>query len=157
MSQLPQSPADTLGLFVNMEDAELAFTGVQEYNGQPVLVYVGDVDGEGLKDILYSTGVIGALGSALGMEVPEQSLLELGDAEVTFMFDEETGLPVRYAIDMTEVVKNLLEIIMSDSIGGEGLTMSMEIPAVILDITLSQFDSIDPIVIPEAALAASED
>ncbi len=156
MGQLPQAPAETLGLFIDMDELELAFTGVEEIDGRPALVYTGDVDGEALKDFLYGTGIVGALGSALGIEVPEQSLLDLGDAEVTFAFDEESGLPLRYTVDMTEVVTNLLTTLLGESLGGEGLDMSMNIPAILLDITLSQFDAIDPIEIPEAALNAPD-
>ncbi len=156
MGALPQSPADTLNLFAAMEDAEMAFVGKGEANGQPALVYSGEVDGESLKEVLYSTGIIGALGSALGIEVPEQSLLDLGDAEVSFLFDEATGLPVRYSVDMTEVVANLLSALLGESLGGEGLDMSMDIPAIVLDITLSDFDAVEPIVVPEAAMNAPE-
>lgn len=156
MDRLPQAPAETLDLFADVDDAAFTYTGVEEIGGRPALVYVGDVDGEGLKEFLYGTGVIGALGSALGIEVPEQSLLDLGDAEVIFAFDRETGLPVRYAVDMTEVVTNLLTALLGESLGAEGLDLSMDLPTILLDVTLSQFDAVDPIEIPEGALNAPE-
>ena len=156
MSRLPQAPAETLDLFADVDDAAFTYTGVEEIGGRPALVYTGDVDGEGLKEFLYGTGVIGALGSALGIDVPEQSLLDLGDAEVIFAFDRETGLPVRYAVDMTEVVTNLLTALLGESLGAEGLDLSMDLPTILLDVTLSQFDAVDPIEIPEGALNAPE-
>lgn len=151
--QLPQAPADTLGLFAGAGDIDMTLAGTQEIDGRTAQVFTGEIDGDALKDVLYSTGIIGALGSALGTEVPEAALLELGSAATTFAFDAETGLPLRYTIDMTEVLTNLLEALMGDETGSD---IAMSIPTVTLEISLSQFDSIETIEIPEAALNAPE-
>ena len=158
LGELPQAPADTLSLFGDVDAVDMQLSGTEEINGRPALVYSGALDGEVLKDFLYSTGILGALSSVMGVEVPEESLLDLGDADVTLSFDAESGLPVRYTVDMTEVVTNLIEALLDQSLAGQagdGMSLSLDIPAVILDITLSQFDSVEPIVIPEAALAAN--
>ena len=155
LERLPQSPAATIDLFLDLNEADMEQTGTAEVDGVPVVVYSGEVDGERLKDILYSTGIISTLGSAMGSEVPEESLLDLGEAPLTFMFDAENGLPVRFSVDMTEVVTNLIEAFLGQSLGGEeGTDLHMQIPAMILEVTLSQFDSVEAIEIPEAALNA---
>jgi len=99
------------------------------------------------------------MSEAVGMDVPEEALANLGDILVTFMIDEETGLPVRYIVDMTAAMGDLMAAAMAESMSGadmEGLELKVDVSSAILDVTLSRFDGVDPIVIPEAALNAPE-
>ena len=73
------------------------------------------------------------------------------------MIDEESGLPLRYTYDMSEAMKGIMEAAMLASMGGElpeGLEMAVDLPTMTIDIALSDFDSVAPIAIPEAALNA---
>lgn len=157
-SQLPPSPDEAFELILKADDA-FQRTGTEEVNGRPAAVYAGKLSGEKLRDILNSTGAAGEITGAMGADVPEDALAKLGDIDVLCMIDEESGLPVRYVMDMTAAMKDMMTAILAGSLGGaglEGMTFQMDVSAVVLDLTLSDFDGVEPIVIPEAALNAPE-
>ena len=120
---------------------------------------MGKIDGARIQEIFDSTGALGEMSEALDADLPEDALKDMEDMTVTVMLDEETGLPVRYAIDMTAAMKGLMAAVLQESMGGqatEGVEFQMDVSTAILTITLSRFDAVDPIVIPEAALNAPE-
>jgi len=156
---LAQDPAASLGQVLNLDAANLHRTGEDEVNGQPVTVYAGTVEGKYLQDILSSTGAVDELTGAMGEDLPADILAELGDIGFVVMVEEKSGLPVRYTMDMTEAMRALAGTMLEQSLAEqklEGMEMRLDIASAVLEMTLSQFDSIEPIVIPEAALSAPE-
>ena len=157
-NQLPQSPDETLNLFSG-EGADLQLIGEEEVNGKPAKVYTGTIDGKFLQDILNSTAAAGELTEAVGADMSEEALANLSDIQVTIKIDKESGLLVQYTIDMADAMKELMMAAMVASMGGEmpeGMTFDIEISDMLIDMTLSDFDAIAPIEIPEAALNAPE-
>ena len=157
-SQLTQSPAATIDQFSGAM-VDIQKTGTAQVNGATAIVYSGKLPGKYLGELLNSTGAASDMSSILGSDVPEDVLANLSDIEVTIMIDEESGLPVRYTIDMTAAMKELMEAVLIQSTGVSSLEeagVTLDIPSVVLDIVMSQFDSIDTIEIPEAALNAPE-
>ena len=157
-NQLPQSPDETLNLFSG-EGADLQLIGEEEVNGKPAKVYTGTIDGKFLQDVLNSTAAAGELTEAVGADMSEEALANLSDIQVTIQIDKESGLPVQYTIDMADAMKELMMAAMIASMGGEmpeGMTFDIEISDMLIDMTLSDFDAIAPIEIPEAALNAPE-
>ncbi len=150
------SPSEALDLLLK-ESMEITPTGVQDVNGQPAAVYTGRISGQRIQAILESTGALGEMSEALDVDLSEDALKDMEDMVVTIMIDEESGLPVRYAIDMTAAMKGLMAAALAKGMAGqdmEGVDVGMDVSATLLTVTLSRFDSIDPIVIPEAVLNA---
>ena len=157
-NQLPQSPDETLNLFSG-EGADLQLIGEEEVNGKLAKVYTGTIDGKFLQDVLNSTAAAGELTEAVGADMSEEALANLSYIQVTIKIDKESGLPVQYTIDMADAMKELMMAAMVASMGGEmpeGMTFDIEISDMLIDMTLSDFDAIAPIEIPEAALNAPE-
>ena len=153
---LPQSPNATIDLFSGMD---AAITGTEEVNGKPATVYTGKVDGKRLQEILNSTGAAGEITEAVGTEMSEEEMANLSDIDVTVMIDKESGMPVRYIIDMADAMKDLMMAAMTASMGGEipeGIEVLIDVASMKIDITMSNFDAVEPIVIPEAALNTPE-
>ena len=151
---LPQVPSNSFSQFAG---ADITRTGTDTVNGRTAAVYSGTVSGKFLSDILNNTGAAAELTEAMGADMSAEALGNLADIGVTIMIDEESGLPLRYIYDMGEAMKGVMEAAMLASMGGqlpEGLEMTVEMPAMTLDLILSDFDSVAPIVIPEAALNA---
>ena len=157
-NQLPQSPDETLNLFSG-EGADLQLIGEEEVNGKPAKVYTGTIDGKFLQDVLNSTAAAGELTEAVGADMSEEALANLSDIQVTIKIDKESGLPVQYTIDTADARQELMLAATVASMGGElreGMTFDIEISDMLIDMTLSDFDAIAPIEIPEAALNAPE-
>jgi len=158
-NQMPQSPTETLDIFTD-EVLDVQKTGTEEVNGKQATVYSGKVDGKLMQKILSSTGAASELVESLGADMAEETLANLSDIGVTFMIDEESGLPVRFIIDMTDAIEELMRATLLANLGGgempEGMELTVDATAMSLDVTLSDFDAIGSIEIPEAALNAPE-
>ena len=157
-SQTLAYPSDTIDLLLG-QGMELKELGTMDVNGKPAAVYTGKVDGKMLQEILGSTGAMESMGETLNADLSADTLSKLGDMVVTFMIDEESGLPVRYAVDMGAAMKDLLDAVMAESRAGESMEsveIDMDVTNALLTITLSDFDAVAPITIPEAALNAPE-
>ena len=155
---LPQSPAATFHLFTDA-GINIQKTGTAQVNGRPATVYSGKVEGKYLQEVLSNAGAGEALANSFGAEMTEAILLNPGDMDVTFMIDAENGLPVRYVVDMTSALGNMLSAAFQQSMDGQSLVdagITLEVPTAVLEIVLSQFDSIKLLQIPEAALNAPE-
>ena len=157
-SQLPQGPSETLDMFSG-EGVNIQLTGVEEVNGKPAKVYAGTIDGKFLQQVLNTSGSMNELTEAMGADMSEEALANLSDIDVTIMIDAESGLPVRYVIDMAGAMKDLMITALVASMGGElpeGVEMDIDMSAMVITMTLSNFDAVEPIEIPEAALNTPE-
>ena len=153
-SQLPQGPSETLDMFSG-EGVNIQLTGVEEVNGKPAKVYAGTIDGKFLQQVLNASGSMNELTEAMGADMSEEALANLSDIDVTIMIDAESGLPVRYVIDMAGAMKDLMMTALVASMGGElpeGVELDIDMSATLIEMTLSNFDAVEPIEIPEAAL-----
>ena len=149
-------PSETLDMFSG-EGVNIQLTGVEEVNGKPAKVYAGTIDGKFLQQVLNASGSMSELTEAMGADMSEESLAKLSDIQVTVMIDKETGLPVRYTIDMADAMKELMMAAMVASLEiPEGMTLNIEKCKMLIEMTLSNFDAVEPIEIPEAALNAPE-
>ena len=70
--------------------------------------------------------------------------------ELTIWLDEETGLPVRYEIDMAALMDELMET----ALAAVSMEIDVDIGEACVSVTLSDFNGIDAIEIPEAARGA---
>lgn len=156
--QLPQSPDATLNMFSGAA-ANIQLIGTEEVNGKTASVYAGTIDGKFLQEILDSTAAAGELTEAMGADMSAEALADLSDIQVTVKIDQESGLPVQYTIDMADAMKDLMHAALVASMGGElpeGIEMDLDMSAMVIDMVLSNFDAVEPIEIPEAALNAPE-
>ncbi len=157
-NQLPQSPDATLNMFSGAA-ANIQLIGTEEVNGKTASVYAGTIDGKFLQEILDSTAAAGELTEAMGADMSAEALADLSDIQVTVKIDQESGLPVQYTIDMADAMKDLMHAALVASMGGElpeGFEMELDMSAMVIDMVLSNFDAVEPIEIPEAALNAPE-
>ena len=132
-------------------------------NGQPAVVYTGRVEGAYLREVLNSTGVIEEMSDVVDVDLGA-ALSDLGDIVLTVMIDEESGLPVRFAVDMAgacQSLTNALLPVLMNEVKEEseaegirvGMDLSLDFPALAFQCTLSQFNTIPPFAIPQRALS----
>ena len=157
---LPQDSTESFGQLLDMGAADLKRIGTDVVDGKPVTVYAGKVEGKHLQEVLESAGAAEELTEAMNDDLLAEVLENLGDIGFTVMVEEESGLPVRYSMDMAEAMKGLVETILQQSLAGqdlEDMEIGMDVSSATLELTFCKFDSIDPIVIPEAVLKAPEE
>ncbi len=128
--------------------------GTETFQGAKVDVYTGWLEGKYMGQVISTTGMDGMISEITGGEGADLDTAELGDIPVTLYIDGD-GYPVYYAMDMTEAMQGMLATVMQELMGlanMEGVEITMDISAIRGESTLSRFDAIDPIVIPDAIL-----
>lgn len=134
---------------------EFTKVGADTVDGKSVTVYTGKLDGQYAPEIMAATGMSEMLEE---MDMGNGLNDAAGDILVTVSVDDETGYPLYYAMDMTDMLKDALSAAMKEAMGTADLgeaEMNLNVAAITTECTLSQFDSVAPIEIPEAALAAA--
>ena len=149
MLTAPVEAMDLLG-----DSVDMALAGTEDVNGRPAAVYVGKLDGQHLQEIFESTIALEGMSEALAVDLPEGALADRQDMDVKVMIDEESGLPVRYRVDMTAALQYFLTAALQE--GMEDAEMQLNMSTAWLEGTLADFDAVSPFAIPEAALNAPE-
>ena len=145
-------------------DLHFQWSGTEDVNGQPAAVYRGRIEGAYLRDLLSSTGATDAMAeaveNAVDADVAPDYLPNLRDILLTVMIDKESGLPVRLEADLSHTLQSLVDaalpllwpVLKKAGLWVEGQEFSAAIPTLSIECTLSQFDALMPILIPEMAL-----
>ena len=121
---------------------------VQTLDGEPVVRYDGTISPEQVQQALYA----GGLWQALGMEQPEaDDAPQLPAVPISVFLSRQRQLPVRYALDLNALMHALLQRLAS-RLGSD----PPQLRSVQCVITLSSFDEIPDIVIPEEAEQAQQ-
>ena len=115
-------------------------------------VYAGTLSGEYLKDAAAVSG------GDLFEGMDESILEELDDLPVKIWIDDESGCVVRFALDMQDAMKTLMDRTLADSMGElpEGFEVVCTVDAALIEFSLSQFNAIPPIEIPDAVRESKE-
>ena len=146
-------PDQMLQLFLNSAGS-FRETGSETINGSKATVYSGVLGGDYVKQVLETTGLGSTLGEALGTGDAGNLFDNLGEIPMTVAIDDESGLVVRYTMDMAVVMENLMKNLFDsllESQGMSGVKIEIKIGNCLATATLSQFNSVPEIVIPAEA------
>lgn len=133
--------------------ADYAYEGTEEINGATADKYSGVIRGDAMEEVMKTSGATSSLESSLGGSVDLSDLYsDLGDMPITVWIDQETGYPVRYYMDMTDVMHSVMTKMLSSMgvDGGDSITVGK------MEITMDcfNFDNAAEFEIPAEALAA---
>ena len=144
-------------------------TGEEEINGYTATVYEGFISGEELKAKMDEADALGAVAAGMELDPDELQLEEVGDIPVTVALDKESGLPVRFTVDLSALMDSILPLFLqvvtkasaeSGEDAGEilGLLSFMEVSfdEFLITVHLSDFDEAPEVSIPEEVLEAAE-
>ena len=156
--QLEQFRPDESVSLLKEHAKEFQKTGVETLYGREVTVYSGKLEGAYAQQTLESTGMSEVLSEITDTDTVASNEAAWNDILVTVSIDNETGYPVFYSMDMTDMFKDLIGNALKTAMGmeeAEGIEVEMDVSVIKIDSYLSQFDNVPPIEIPEAALAAA--
>ena len=124
--------------------------GEEEVRGATASRYDGEIPADMLSEAIERSGAYDMFES-LGVSEDSTEGLTSGMG-LSIYLDNETGLPVRYDIDMTDLMREMMEATLAAV--GAGDAMSWEIGEASVSVTLSDFNGIDAIEIPDYARGA---
>ena len=146
-------PDQMLQLFLNSAGS-FRETGSETINGSKATVYSGVLGGDYVKQVLETTGLGSTLGEALGTGDAGNLFDNLGEIPMTIAIDDASGLVVRYTLDMAQVMENLMKNLFNSMLTSQGLNgveIEIKVSNCMATATLSQFNSVPEIVIPDEA------
>lgn len=132
---------------------DYAHEGTEEINGMTTDKYSGVIRGDAMEEVMKTSGATSSLESSLGGSVDLSDLYsDLEDMPITVWIDQASGYPVRYYMDMTDVMQSMMTKMLSSMgvEGGSSVTVSK------MEITMDcfNFDNAAEFEIPAEALAA---
>ncbi len=137
---------------------DMTENGTETVNGAEATRYDGVISKEHLEEALEATGMMDSMSDLMGVgdeETIEESmaaLTDLADMPISIWVDKEQMLPVKYEMDMTE----LMQKVMSNMMGNMGEDAgSISISTMKISMTLGGFNSVETIEIPEEAKNAA--
>ena len=145
-------------------------TGTETIRGSEAVVYSGVIEGEQIDEALEMSGVLESLYESmnLGIDADKIDFSAYGSIPTTIAFDSKSGMIVRYTMDMSEIMQNMLPAVMDEMMssmiseaGLENFDLStlgfkLEIGKVFVTAEFYDFDAVGTIEIPEAAKTAEE-
>lgn len=154
VSALQQYDAqESMNLYLESAD-DYTQDGTEEINGSTANKFTGVIRGDALEEVLAASGATSSLESSVGDLDLADLYSDLGDLPVTVWVDQESGYPVRYAMDMTEMMQGIMEKAMAAS-GSETDTSAMvTMDKVTMVMDCFNFDNAADFEIPEEALTA---
>ena len=118
--------------------------------------YDGVISKSALGEVFKQSNIIEQF-SSLGIteQMFENMVNEFDDMPISIWISKDKTMPVKYEMDMTSIMNKLITAAFS---GNEELSeMEVSITKTAISMTFKNFDSVNDIVIPEEALAASAD
>ena len=111
--------------------------------------YDGVISGENLEEVLEASGVLSQM-EGLGLGDVTTMFSGLGDLPVSIWVAKETYYPIKYEMDMAEMMQSILENALKQEMGMDvGLTLDkMSVSMVLRD-----FDQVGEIEIPDGVFA----
>ena len=109
MSYLQQYDAqESMNLYLESGD-DYTLEGTEEINGSTANKFTGVIRGDALEEVLAASGATSSLESSVGDLDLSELYSDLGDMPITVWVDQESSYPVRYAMDMTELMQGIME------------------------------------------------
>lgn len=130
--------------------------GTEAINGSEATRYDGLISEAALNDVMETSGVDQQLASLnLSPEQAAEFYKDLGDLPISIWIDNESGLPVKYEMDMKQMMQKLMDNMM-DAMGDETADVELTIDAMLISMTMSDYNNVADFEIPEAAKNAPE-
>ena len=92
-------------------------TGEEQIGGRDAIRLEGALTGEALEEAVTASGVLNSIseGGNIGKEDADALYQAISDLPITIWLDKEKLLPVRYEMDMTDIMTDIMENAMSGS------------------------------------------
>ena len=126
-------------------------TGTDVVDGKDVVVYEGIIKGESLGEVMQTSGLLESLQSDMSMDYDVVFGTDMGDMPVKFWIEKDSAYPVKYEMDMAEVMNRLMTIIYAEAIPGTDLEVNVSKCLVVM--TMSNINKAEDFKIPDEVLS----
>lgn len=97
---------------------ELDHTGTEEKHGQSADIYSGVLSGKQIQEYMAISGALDSILQPYGIDLSTIDPALLGKMPVTIAVDSETGMVLRFEMDMREMLQNLMQSVVEATFAG---------------------------------------
>lgn len=139
------------------DSIEFGKVGEESIEGVKATRYDGKLGGEALVAMMDANGQLNSIAS---MSANQQAVIrknlvkDLDDVTVSIWLDEASGYPIRFEVNMTELLKDTEESI-AKSLGNKSSDTQYSITGCVISMVAGDFNAVEEIVVPEEALSAT--
>lgn len=143
------NPQASMSLYLKSAESFQA-DGEETINGEKTKKYTGVISKEAMNEVLSETGIANSM-SGLGMEGIDWNALytDMGNLPISLWINE-AGYPVRYQMDMTEIM-NKLYAKMTEQMGEEAVGGKIHCTKVFVSMDISNYDKVEAFELPAEA------
>ena len=136
---------------VNFEEV-----GKETINGKETVKYQGIITSDSMLEVLETSGMASQLETS-GTAMDEETLKALGDLPVTIWVDLNEKMVVKYSMDMTENLTNLMAKEAEKASDDEENPLGMvEFKKMVVDATITGVNNVESIELPEGVEESAE-
>lgn len=153
VADMEQYNAQSSILSVIEDGVDYTLEGNEEINGANAFKYSHVMSGDDMKETLLSSGALDSV-TSLGLDASQiDTMLDgLGEMVEYVWIDEATMYPVKYEVDMTDIMDALMVNLVT-AMGEQAQGMSINIPKMKMTMECSNFNNATDFTIPEEAKA----
>ncbi len=152
-ADMEQYDAKSSILSVIEDGVTYTLEGNEQVDGVNAVKYSHVMQGEEMKEALMSSGALDSV-TSLGLDASQvEGMLDgLGEMTEYIWIDEAALYPIKYEVDMTEIMDKLM-VNMIEALGDQAQGMSINVPKMKMSMTCSNYNSATDFTIPEEAKA----
>ncbi len=145
---------DNLNVYLD-NAAKYEQVGTEKIGGVDAVKVKGVIPADALSEVINASGMMNEESIGLTGELLESLFKDMDDMEVYFWFNPETLYPVKYEMDMTNLMSSLYENLFA-MLGAEAEGVSVNVSKVLISMEISNINNATEFTIPEEALNAPE-
>lgn len=148
---------DSAKLYLDVLDS-FQFAGKAAINGHSTIRYNGEVTGQDISKLLDTLGDdVSTMLSSAGASTMADLFSSLDGIPVSVWIDQKTALPVRYEMDLSHMVNQLMSK-MIEALGNlDSETVDFQVSKASVTVECSDYNAVDPITVPQEALDSATD
>lgn len=128
----------------------------EQVNGKDAVKYTGVIPGKDMEELMNTTGALDSLknidpSGAVGDDQIKEMFKDMADLPVNLWIDKESGYPVKYEMDMTDMMSTMFKKLLTAMNMDESL---MDVTKMQITMVCSDFNAAADFEIPAEAKAA---
>ena len=129
--------------------------GKEFINDRETTKFQGIITSDSMVEVLNASGMASQLETS-GTELTEETIKAMGDLPITFWVDMKEKMVVKYSMDMTGALTNLMEYQAEQEEDSEDVLGMIEFKKLVIDATITGINNVDSIEVPEEAISEAE-
>ncbi len=124
--------------------------GTDKIDGKEVIVYEGVIKGSSLSEVMKTSGLLTSLQADMTMDYEVVFGEDMGDMPVKFWIEKDTAYPVKYSMDMSEVMNRLMTVIYAEAV--PGANVEVNVSKCLVEMTMKNINKAEDFKLPEEVL-----